>query len=295
MTELATLHVQRAPLLIDPWLAAGSITLLFGPPSSGKTHLTLTLARALARGEPLWGIYACTPSRVLIVQADMNTALYQERAAPHAAQLGDTVAVLSTDGLPFDVCALKAGAGGGDFAPARAFAPDIVFVDTLRKTHSADENDSAAPDRVYAAWRTLFPSAALVFLHHSRKISTQPGSADTVIREAFRGSGAWAASADTLLMLRRARRANNPDWMTRVYFVRTRSCQEPPSILLRLTDALCLESLDESPAEHGLLAWIAVNPKAKRADAVAWLSKQHLCSAATAYRLWERVIRGDNG
>lgn len=294
--DFAALQTDRPPLIVDPWLASGSVTLLFGPPSAGKTHLTISMARAIAHGEPVWSMFPTQKSRVLIVQADMNTALYQERIRPNADILGSDVAVLATDAMPFDVTALKPS--DPVIVAVNRFAPGIIFVDTLRKSHMLDENDSDAPDRVYAAWRTLFPGAALVFLHHSRKVSADAGkNADLVLREAFRGSGAWAASADTIIMQRRVRRANNPTWMTRVMFVRTRSCQEPSSVLLRLDENLLLTPMVEAGVEKALLAWAVANPRASRSDAIRWLQTdgEPGCSSATAYRIYNRVMRGDNG
>lgn len=284
-------------MLVSPWLAAGSITLLFGPPSAGKTHLTISITDALLRGVPLWGVYPTQRSRVLVVQADMNTVLYQERLRPNADILTDDFAALTTDAMPFDVCKLTPR--DSTVAAVRDFNPHVIFVDTLRKSHNLDESESTAPDRIYSAWRALFPGAALVFLHHSRKAPAQAANADTVVREAFRGSSAWAASADTIIMTRRVRRQNNSAWMTRVHFVRTRSCAEPAPMLLRLSEQLLLEPFVGSPLEEQLLAWIAVNPRAKRADAVKWMTAQTgadgkpLCSQATAYRAWDRVVRGD--
>lgn len=290
---------NSAPTLIAPWLAAGSVTLVFGPPSSGKTMLTSTLVHALAHGATLWGAFPCLQSRVLVVQADMNNALYQARLRPSAARFTEDVTFLVTDALPFDVCGAHTATHPA-VLEAQTFMPDVVFVDTLRKTHTFDENDSAAPDRVYAAWRLLFPGAALVFLHHTRKVSTMPAaSQDATIREAFRGTTAWAASADTLLMVKRVRRANNPLWMTRVFFVRTRSCEEPPPMLLRLTDELLLEPVAGGGIERQLLVWLVANPRAGRTDAVKWLTSlqsdagEALCSQATAYRVWDRVVKGE--
>lgn len=274
-------------------MARGSVTLLFGPPSAGKTHLTLSIARALTEGSALWGRFATVKARVLLVQADMNTALYQERVRFHADALGANVAVLTTDAMPFDVT--KIAAVDPVINAARNFAPDLVIVDSLRKSHALDENDSNAPDQVYSAWRRLFPGAALMFLHHSRKMPTQINETnrDSAIREAFRGSIAWAASADTIVMQRRVRKSNNPAWLTRVSFVRTRSCEEPASVLLKLSDTLTLEPLAESTTEFALLAWVTQNPRSKRVDAVKWMVETKLCAQATAYRLWDKVIKGE--
>lgn len=285
---------ERPPLLVAPFIAAGSVTLLFGPPSAGKTHLTISMASALVAGTPLWGMFPTQRSRVLIVQADMNTALYQDRVRPNAAALTDNTMILATDGFPIDVCALKPS--DPVIRQLREFAPHIVFVDTLRKTHNLSEIDDQTPDRVYTAWRTLLPDAAFVFLHHSRKLPTSP-DASKVISEAFRGSGAWAASADTIIAQRRVKRANNPDWMTRIQFVRTRSCEEPASVLLRLNSQLALETLAEADIDREFLAWIVDNPRASRVEAVKWLTSvpeggKARCSQATAYRVWDRVMKG---
>lgn len=290
------LKTVPTPLLVSPWLAAGSVTLLFGPPSAGKTHTTLALAHALSCGEALWGVYPTVPCRVLIVQADMNTALYQDRVRTNNVIAHENIAVLLTDARPVNVLALTGREPG--LIEARGFAPDVIFVDTLRKTHDGDENDSAVADRVYGAWRRLFPGAALVFLHHSRKLPTA-ADANRVIQEAFRGSAAWAASADTLIAVRRVRRANNPDWMMRLQFVRTRSCEEPGPMLLKLSDDLLLVPLAELPQEKALALWLSRHPRAKRVEAVSWLKDQvcidgkPMCSQASAYRAWDRIMRGE--
>src|SRR3990167_9400188 len=175
-----------------------SVTLVFGPPSAGKTLWTTTVARALARGDTLFGAFPCQRVRVLIVQADMPTIMYQER--------------------------VKA-------------------------------------------------------------------------REAFRGSSAWAASADSIITIRRIRRKSSKTWLLQQRFVRTRACEEPSPLLLQLTPALLLEPTAET-LEMRLLTWIGEHPTATRLEAVAWLQTltnergAALCAQRRAYRLYDRVVSG---
>ena len=292
----AALTLPQVPTLIDPWMTPESVTLVFGPPSAGKTLWATTVARALVRGATLFGTFPCAQSRVLIVQADMPTVMYQERVRASAADTSDDILLWLTENTPLDVLQL-ATKHRNTVAKVRDFAPAVVFIDTLRKTHHLDENDSAAPDRVYSAWRTLFPKAALLFLHHARKVPPQPGVPDAALREAFRGSSAWAASADTLIAIRRIRRKASKTWLLQQRFVRTRACEEPPALLLRLTPELLLEPTVET-LEMRLLAWVGEHADATRADAIAWLqglSNEHgapLCAQRRAYRLYDRVVSG---
>src|SRR3990167_8962295 len=116
-----------------------SVTLVFGPPSAGKTLWTTTVARALARGDTLFGAFPCQRVRVLIVQADMPTIMYQERVKASEAGASDDVLLWLTENTPIDVLSIAAK-HRETRAAARPSAPAVVFIDTLRKTHGLDEN-----------------------------------------------------------------------------------------------------------------------------------------------------------
>lgn len=289
--DFPSLQVSSAPKLIEPFLAAGSITLLFGTPSAGKSMLMTTMMRAMAAGAAFLDTFTCAAVPVLVVQADMNTVSYQERLRASEEHRSTAIQLLLTDATSFDVT--KVAVSDPLVIAARETKPSVVFVDTLRKTHLLDENDASAADRVYGAWRTLFPGAAFVFLHHTRKIAQQALMEDAVTREAFRGNTAWAASADTLMLLKRS--FGKGDWKTRLTFVRTRGCEEPESLTLTKTDELLLEVVHDLAIDRKLREWQAKHLNATRQDGVAWLLEQTtdkgepLCSRATAYRVWERI------
>lgn len=277
-------------------MTAGSVTLVFGPPSAGKTMWMTTVARALGCGGMLFGTYPCTRCKVLIVQADMTLVSVVERAQASSDTMNVNVGVWLTDNVTLDVLKI-ARVHHSTLAEAQAFEPSVVFVDTLRKTHNLDENESSTPDRVYAAWRALFPDTALVFNHHTRKLPTQ-ATADAIMREAFRGSIAWAASADTIIGIRRMRRKGQFGWTVQQRFVRTRGCDEPPTLLLRLTDSLLLESVNPETLEAKLIVWLGENPHATKHEAVQWLTSlrdakgREICAQRRAYRMWERATNG---
>lgn len=293
---LTALELPTVPTIIDPWLPAASISLVFGPPSAGKSLWMMSVAQALANGRALFGAYSCVKSRVLVMQADMPVNMVQERTQM-VAEPSDDILMWLTENRQFDVLSAHR-THAAEVATIRAFAPDVVFVDTLRKTHTLDENDSGAPDRVYGAWRTLIPDATFVFLHHSRKVSNDPKvSADVAVREAFRGSIAWAASADTIISIRRVRRRGTKHWLMQQRFVRTRGGVEPPPLVLKTNNELLLEPLVTTlTLEDRLVQWLADNAKAPKAEAVKWLQTlvddrgRKLCDQRRAYRVYDRVL-----
>lgn len=285
--------LKTPPMLIEPIVASRSVVLLFGAPSSGKTLFAWTLALAVANGENLFGEFKTRQARIVVIQADMPIAMYQERLrASGSREAKGNILHAATDGVPLDVAYLR------ETSPlikkCREFEPSLVIVDTLRKTHVLKENEAETPDRVYGKWRMLFPQTALLFLHHTRKVpTTQILTEDVIIREAFRGNTAWAAGADTLIMLQRMERKK--EWLTRLNFVRTRGCEEPPSMSLRRTVELLLEPVEPTPTQR-LTKWLETNPNVEKAEAVGWLQGlqnergEPLCSRATAYRIYEQVL-----
>lgn len=78
--------------------------------------------------------------------------------------------------------------------------PDVVFVNTLRKVHDLDDKDSRAPKLVYSFFRHLFPTSALVFVHHMRKTAQDP-KALVHEKEGFSGANNWLNDAQTGLHL----------------------------------------------------------------------------------------------
>jgi hypothetical protein len=222
--------------------------------------------------------------------------MVQERAQMSAAGASDDILLWLTENRQLDILSAHR-THVDEVARILAFDPQVVFVDTLRKTHTLDENDSSAPDRVYGAWRTLFPGATFVFQHHTRKAPSQLSDAGVTMREAFRGSIAWAASADTIISIRRTRRKGQKNWFVQQRFVRTRGCEEPPSVLLKTNEELLLEPVAlVISLEDRLALWLADNPKATQSEATSWLRSlrdpkgRSECDRRRAYRVYDRIV-----
>lgn len=180
--------------LVEPVMPSGGHVLLHGKRGLGKTQLALTLAHDIIAGTPFLGCLQTRQGRVAYVQADMPPKLQQARLQQLNAMMpvayGGTLRYYLVD-TQLDIMTDKGAAWMQDI---RDYAPALVIVDTLRKSHRLDENSSDTPVAVYGAWRAAVgPTPTIVYLHHDRKTSFDgPVNRD----EEFRGSGAWLDEAD---------------------------------------------------------------------------------------------------
>src|SRR5437867_3057076 len=202
-------HFEHPRMLVDPIIPWGGIFLLHGPRAAGKSQLALQLASAIASGGLFLGTWRCTPARVLFVEVDMTEPILHERlrrmngGLPPATK---NLALLTLDSGFLNIEDPQNIRDPG-IVDAKRYDPEVIFVDSLRKSHTRDENDSATPEIVYQAWRRHFPSVTLGPLHHNRKVIFGPNAGDR--DEAFRGTTAWLDNADTGIQLLRDKHARD--------------------------------------------------------------------------------------
>lgn len=278
--ELRSANIGSPLFLVEPIIPAGGIVMLHGPKTAGKTQLALTLGCAVATGGTFLGEYSCLPGHVIFIEVDMPLPLLQNRI--QIAPETDPIWFLHSE--PFDVVRLAAGQPKPDaIAAAQSFSPALVIVDSLRKTHALDENDSSTPSRVYAAWQSLFPHACLAFMHHDRKKPTDP-SAWLHPEEAARGTGAWLDDADTGLHLDKVRGTKGGGHVATLTFSKCRTTEEPPPMLVRMhSDTLLVEPTKPS-ARQALAGWRLANISSSAEDGRNWLIAQGICGRTQAYK-----------
>lgn len=282
-------------MLVDPIIPWGGLAMLHGPYESGKSLMALTLAIAVAKGEMFLAEYPCRQGAVGLVQVDMPDKLYQERQRLTRPVTEDLpVFHVTTDASPEDILR-PASAFRADLQKLAEQRPVLVVVDTLRKSHMADENDSNTASLVYGAWRKFFPHTTLLFLHHDRKVPTGfvPARA---LEEQFRGTTAWIANLDTSMHLMRVKTGTMDDWRTRLTFTKLRTCAEQPAMDLKMNSMLLLEPAELTPRQR-LRQFAVANPQITKKEAAAFLqglaqNGKPVCSRATAYRVAEEFVSG---
>jgi hypothetical protein len=200
-------NLPRRKWISRGYFLRGSVTVVSGPGSSGKSMLTVAWATALAMDCAIGRFRTEGQSRVLIYNVEddadeqhrrFSAILGHMRLTP--ADLGNRVALIG----PKNVGTLIERNRDGQFirtetfrhliAYVKVFKPDVLVLDPLVELHNAEENDNTALRAVLAELRALavqYDMAVLV-LHHSRKpLSTPtPGDPDTL-----RGASAIVGAA----------------------------------------------------------------------------------------------------
>jgi hypothetical protein len=270
--------------LCDPIIPAGGDFLLHGPRAAGKTQFALTLGVAVARGEYFLNQYRCDQGRVVYFQADVPEKLFQQRIRNLEHLCKGLPIDFLTVGRRFDVNKAAKNPPGvikraGDLNPA------LVIVDSLRKTHDGDENDSNTPSRVYDAWHALFPTATHGYLHHDRKASRD--AYRDLSDEDFRGSGAWIDDVDTGLHLIRSRKKGGH--IATLTYSKLRTCEEKPPMLLGMgKDTLLMEPAKPTVLQHAR-QYLQEHPTATRGQVAQYLQSlrdergKPVCSRSWAY------------
>ncbi len=209
------------PYIIEPFLPAGGLALLHGKRGIGKSFLGTTIMEAVCKGEPLFGVFPTTKSRVLYVQLDMTDTVFQDRLC----SAGDHYRFEGWDILTGVANMMKANRKTDWVQKVHKSRPGLVIIDTLRKAHQWSENESDTPSKFLTKIRELFGGITVILIHHDKKTSADGGVPQD---EMFRGSGAWLDDMDLGLHVIKRR---SEIW---VEFSKVRTCApiEPIPVVL---------------------------------------------------------------
>lgn len=189
------------PWLLEGLVGVGDFIIVAGQPAAGKSFIALDLAVALVLGKAFCGRFSAAlgPKKVLYFASED----YHDRASRLAAvavKHGVTVPDLDErlaihEGVPN--LFLSAGEDSVrsviEGVKASGFAPDLIVVDTLADAlagaNENDASDAAVVNSHIKEMREALGCAVLV-VHHTGKTG-----------ESERGSSAYRAKADTLVMV----------------------------------------------------------------------------------------------
>lgn len=201
--------IPPRPWVVKGYFLRGSVTLIAGPGSAGKSSLTVGWAVAAALGLELGKFKPPTPLTCMLFNVEddaeeqcrrLSAALRQHGATP--AQVSgrvircgpvDTGTMIERDAQTGAIA--RTGAWDDLDAAIGTHKPDIVILDPFAELHTSEENDNTAVRAVvsmFRAWAQLH-QVAVGIIHHTRK-GAMAGEVDSV-----RGASAMVGAARVVL------------------------------------------------------------------------------------------------
>jgi hypothetical protein len=192
--------IQPRPWIAKGYLLRGSVSLLAGAGSAGKSSLNKAWSVALAIGTPFGRFNPIKPCTVLSYNVEddideermrLSAILRWFGATPE--DIEDKIHIVGPNDIGTlvvrdpDTGQLKTTAAMDELdAMIRELKPDVVLLDPLVELHTVEENDNTGLRSVIAQFRSLAKrhNIALGLAHHTRKGATIPGDPD-----AIRGAG----------------------------------------------------------------------------------------------------------
>lgn len=183
LDELLALDIQPREMVVEPWLPAQGLAMIYAPRGTGKTYLSLAVAYAIASGADLLSWRVPSPRRVLYLDGEMPAVSMRERLArlvraeSHAPASPDHLRIVTPDlqNGPMPDLGTASGRMAVDALVADA---EVVIVDSVSTLCGvADENDAAAWMPLQRWALDLRRSGrSVVLIHHAGKTGAQRGT-----------------------------------------------------------------------------------------------------------------------
>lgn len=188
---------QPAPLdFVLPGLLAGTVGSLVSPGGAGKSMLAMELAIFVASGHDIAGISdgkKYLSGEVAFLAAEDPAVAIQQRLYSLGKLIPDKdmrlhvaerLTIEPLLGKQPDITEKK----WADYIMSMAVGRRLMFLDTLRRFHSKEENSSGEMSCVLACMEhiTAETGCSIIFLHHASKAAAMNGQGDQ--QQASRGS-----------------------------------------------------------------------------------------------------------
>lgn len=222
MTDL-TLNTEP-DYLIDGFLEEGTLVVVSAGPNTGKTAMSLALAKGIITGDSVFGMNIRKRSGCTFLQYDMSPKLFTRYNALYAPSCPVFMApgevLVERDGVAsFDFLNLMDPDVVADIAKCcKEDGVGVIFIDTLSTAfRDVDENNNNQMSKVMGSLKQLaLQGFTVIVLHHVAKTEGGYGTST-------RGASAIEGSADSVIKLRQSNRKINDNYVIDVEVSKTRS------------------------------------------------------------------------
>ena len=184
--ELMEMDLPEDEYIIEPFLPAGSLIMIYAERGLGKTWFALSLAIAITKGEDFLAYKVERPWRVLYIDGEMRLNQLKKRIRSLDPTPSADLMILSSEKLfkagrpinlhdPEDQTAIDSAIA---VLGEQGKAPDVVVVDNLSSlSGGVDENDNSQLDTLLRWLLTLrHRGMAVILIHHAGKSGKQRGA-----------------------------------------------------------------------------------------------------------------------
>lgn len=218
--------VKPIAWLVDSYIEADTMAVLFGPPGKGKSFFALDVSCCIATGRPFHG-HDVQPGAVFYIAGEGHNGLAKRL---HAwAQYNDTdmPAHLFVSEAPTDLAsatnAARVAEAVQQIAAKTGETPALIVIDTMARNFGGDENSATDVgqfvthiDALRRHWK-----ATVLIVHHSGKDG----------EKGARGSSALKGAADAEYEIGRGE-----DKLIRLTPRKMKDAEEPPPLTFELVD-----------------------------------------------------------
>ena len=193
--QLIAANIPPTDYLVDPWLAKGSVTLLYGPTKACKTFVGLELSRSSGTGDEFLGFSVTKVIKTLYLDGELSLAQLQGRVRKMSsngnAHYFNVSEASNVVGRCLNLCN-EIDQQAIDKAIEK-FKPSILIIDNMTSLAARrDENDNSDTGlRSFKEWclKLKAEGLAVLLVHHSghdgkhsRGASSLKDFVDTIIR-----------------------------------------------------------------------------------------------------------------
>jgi hypothetical protein len=199
-TELSQMDIPPPSWIVDQFVSDSGISLLSSKPGTFKTMLAIEIAKCVAQGEPLFGVFETKQTKVLIIDEESGEGRLKKRQAALGADEAD-IASISFPGVKMEQ---KYAEAITRYCKANGIG--LVIFDSLTRLHTAQENASQEMSEVLSHFHLITKAGiAVLIIHHDTKGGyAKPDSSNTL-----RGSSDILAIADVHIVLHMPRNSKN--------------------------------------------------------------------------------------
>lgn len=264
-SELAALDIPEREMVVEPFIATGSLNMVYAARGLGKTFFGIELTKAVTTGKPFFEWHVPSARGVLFLDGEMPTVMLQERFNfLYGGNLPPNLTVLPSEAVWTNTKPLNLNEKESqeriqamlDTLAAQGRKPALIIIDNLSSlSFGTDENDNSVQDDLLRWLMGLrHQGYAVLLVHHAGKGGDQRGASR---REDF---------LDTSIRLSKPETEPQGDGAAfKIEFTKERGRKAVPNFL-----TVALET-----GEHGEAIWARPKTMPEYIKALLVITEQH--------------------